>query len=288
MKHQWKKWFVGLAVLIGVVYLLYLFNVLSLLGFFQSPTRLAMERKQAKEKRVMDALHFALKDPGEAPQALHEQVTLGYQLMLHTPQYAEAYVGDQLSCTHCHFAGGNTSGGTNNGFALAGVSATYPKYEPRLKEMIDLPKRINLCFERSMNGKALPLDSKEMLALVTYLQWISKGVPTYTDVPWLGIPPLVSTHKADSQNGKQVYVKSCALCHGVNGEGEFENDIPPLWGDKSFNDAAGMNKLETLAAFIYWNMPYDDIGLTVEDSIDVAQYIIEQTRPHYKKDTNAK
>ena len=35
-----------------------------------------------------------------------------------------------------------------------------------------IEERINGCFERSMNGKMLPPESKEMTALVAYLKWL--------------------------------------------------------------------------------------------------------------------
>ena len=41
--------------------------------------------------------------------------------------------------------------------------------------------------KRSMNGRSLPSDSKEMNAIITYYQWISKGLTIYVDIPWLGL-----------------------------------------------------------------------------------------------------
>lgn len=40
-----------------------------------------------------------------------------------------------------------------------------------------LMKLINGCFERSMNGKRMPSDTPEMKAMLTYMQWLSQGVP---------------------------------------------------------------------------------------------------------------
>lgn len=40
-----------------------------------------------------------------------------------------------------------------------------------------LKERINGCMERSMNGEALPNDSREMEAMIAYLKWLSEGVP---------------------------------------------------------------------------------------------------------------
>ena len=44
--------------------------------------------------------------------------------------------------------------------------------------MVDtLEDRINGCMERSMNGRALPLDSREMRAFSSYMRWLSTGIP---------------------------------------------------------------------------------------------------------------
>lgn len=239
----------------------------------------AVQNKLKREKEVEDQLHFSLADPGQAPIEIRDIVKLGYQIMLHTPEKLPQYVGDRLSCTHCHFAGGDTTGGKNGGISLAGSAAIYPKFDKRAQRVIDLPTRINLCFENSMNGKPLPLDSREMLGLVAYLQWISRSIPVYQQVPWLDVPRIEKSHVPDSQKGKAIYQSQCALCHGNEGQGEVHNQIPPVWGPKSFNDRAGMNQEEVLASFIYYNMPYTDATLTTEEAWDVAAFITSQPRP---------
>ena len=59
--------------------------------------------------------------------------------------------------------------------------------------------------------------------------------------------------------------------------------IPPLWGDGSFNAAAGMSKLAYAAAYIRANMPfgidYEAPVLTVQQAWDVAAYMVSKPRP---------
>jgi len=59
--------------------------------------------------------------------------------------------------------------------------------------------------------------------------------------------------------------------------------IPPLWGDDSFNAAAGMAKLAHAAAFVRTNMPfgvrYQDPVLSVQQAWDVAAYMLSKPRP---------
>jgi len=44
----------------------------------------------------------------------------------------------------------------------------FPEYRSRNGKINALQDRINDCFERSMNGKALPYDSEEMRGILTY------------------------------------------------------------------------------------------------------------------------
>lgn len=261
-----------------VVVLLFFFHYKTLI-LNQSPTENAVQFKLSREANTP----FDLIDPEQAPNEIKEAVMLGYNIMLNTHHYAKGYALDRISCTNCHFAGGSTTGGKNGGISLAGVAATYPQFNERSQKIEDLPARINNCFERSLNGKALPLDSKEMIALVTYFQWISKGMPIYKDVPWLGLQMLKTNHTPNAENGKTVYFQNCASCHGNEGKGDIHDQIPPLWGDLAFNDGAGMNNESILASFIYWNMPYTSPSLTEEEALDVASFITKQPRPHFRK-----
>jgi thiosulfate dehydrogenase len=242
----------------------------------EDPTQRAFQNKLERDSEVYSDLQFDLSDPEDSPESIHELVLQGFGLMVNTQRLAKNYIDSSLNCTNCHFAAGNTSGGQNGGISLAGVSAVYPKYE----EKFDLPHRINNCFRRSMNGRPLPLDSKEMLALITYFQWISKGLPVYQEVPWLGYKSLEITTEPNIEHGKKIYGTYCALCHGNNGEGTPH--YPPVWGDKSFNNEAGSNTQPKLESFIHNNMPYNDPKLSQQESRDVAAYLRSQPRPIYQ------
>lgn len=250
-----------------------------------SSTKKALESKLAKEGRSWKNLKFDLVDPGQAPPELRSTVEVGYRLMLHTHELLPDFVNAHMDCTNCHFGGGITSGGTNGGISLAGVAAQYPKVNPTTHAVEDLQTRINSCFTNSMNGKPLPLESKELLALVTYMHWISERYPIYGGAPWLGVRAIQSEHVPDKDNGQKLYVQLCGECHGQKGEGSNDSKehpglaVPPVWGDFSFNSSAGMNKLETFASFIYHNMPYDNPDLTPSEALDIAAFVTEQPRP---------
>ncbi|WP_068469543.1 c-type cytochrome [Candidatus Protochlamydia phocaeensis] len=232
---------------------------------------------------------FSLLDPEQAPPDIRDSVMRGYRLIMNTPFYAPNYAHDQLSCTNCHFVGGDTLGGRNNGISLVGVTTEYPSYSKRDGKVITLADRINNCFQRSMNGNPLPKDSQEMHDILTYLHWISKEVEHLKDIPWLGLQFLKSKHNPDPKKGEELYHHYCASCHRQDGDGggmlieEDGKTIPPLWGSNSFNDGAGMNRLDMLASFIYWNMPYQNSVLTEEQALDIASFIRKQPRDHFEK-----
>lgn len=284
--------FITLIPLLTIaLFLYYLFNFTDTLVKQVSspdPSTQAIERKLAKDNKYWKNLHFDLVDPAEAPLAIREVVEAGFRFMLHTHELLPNFAKSSLDCANCHFSGGVTTGGVNGGISLAGVAAEYPKFSTREQAVEDLAGRINNCFKFSLNGEPLPLGSAEMMAFITYLHWISQHYPIYGKAPWLGVKPLKSNHKGDKINGEKLFNIYCADCHGAKGEGK--NDfpdhpgvsIPPLWGENSFNQDAGMNIPETFASFIYHNMPYEDPRLHVDEAIDIASFITSQPHPKRK------
>lgn len=225
---------------------------------------------------------FDLLDPETAPESRLAKILYGYHLMLDTPERAPEYCHNKLTCENCHFMAGNSLGGTNRGIALVGVSAMYPRFSKRDNKNISLADRIENCFKRSMNGRALPHDSFEMESILAYLDWISTEVSDAPALPWLGLPKIATTHIPDAENGQEIYYRCCAICHGNHGEGT--EGVPPLWGPDSYNDGAGMNTLPMLSSFVHLNMPYGQPILSPEESLDVAAYVIKQPRPHFVSD----
>lgn len=243
-----------------------------------------LEKKYAREDSVFQKIDFQLKDPTQAPKPLREIVEKGFRLMIDTKIEAPEYVGNDLQCTNCHFAAGDTIGGFSGGLPLAGVASQYPRYDARFGKVINLETRINSCFQRSLNGKALPVESEEMLSLVTYLHWISKDTPIYSKVPWLSMTPVKTTFPPNPEHGEKLYQNYCAICHREDGQGGENN--PPVWGERSYNMDAGFGNLEMLSAFIYYNMPYMDNlpVLSQQEAVDVASYVLKQHEMATKKD----
>jgi thiosulfate dehydrogenase len=156
--------------------------------------------------------------------------------------------------------------------------------------MVDtLEDRINGCMERSMNGRALPLESREMRAFSAYVRWLSTGIPDGARLVGPGTLRIREPARAaDAGHGAKVFFEICAACHGADGLGQRAQSragyqFPPLWGTDSYNNGAGMSRLLTAAAYARHNMPigttYSAPVLTDEDAYDVAGYIVSQRRP---------
>jgi mono/diheme cytochrome c family protein len=80
---------------------------------------------------------------------------------------------------------------------------------------------------------------------------------------------------AQAERGKQVYLATCARCHGTNLEGE--EIVPPLTGGRFTSSWNGLT-LGDLYERIRTTMPYDDPGILKRPEIsDVIAYILKQS-----------
>jgi len=228
-----------------------------------------------------------LADLLDSPNA--EQLIYGMRLMTQTRALLPEHVGAGVSCSSCHPNAGTVASGS----PFVGISALFPLYMPRAGRSIDFKERINGCFRRSMSGHALDRDSREMLAMVAYVDWMRGATQPNDVIPGRGNAKISDTLVPDAANGKTIYGKQCAVCHGDNGEGRQRDDgsyaIPPLWGNASFNIGAGMARTYTAAAFVKSNMPLADTlefplgkgALSDQEAVDVAEYFTHMARPDF-------
>jgi len=205
-----------------------------------------------------------------------EAIRYGFELITHTPELLKKHVGNTLTCQNCHLGAGRIP----HAAPFVGLHSLYPIYRTKNDRVNTLEMRINSCFRRSMNGTPLPYDSKEMTAMVSYMAWLSEGIPAGAAIPERGFPRIKPTRSPDPKQGSRLFTAKCAVCHGVDGQGT--SVAPPLWGPHSFNNGAGMARIPTMAAFIRQNMPRDQGGtLTVDEAYDVAVYVGSQPRPDF-------
>jgi thiosulfate dehydrogenase len=199
----------------------------------------------------------------------------GLALMTATRDSLPENVGNRLRCVSCH----PDEGRRPNAMPLVGVYARFPQYRARTGRVTVIEDRINECFERSMNGRALDPGSRAMRDIVAWMAFLSRGIPVGADVEGQGLPRLAIT-RGDTLAGADVFATRCTRCHGEDGGGTTL--APPLWGPESFNIGAGMARVRTAAAFIRYNMPFDQPGtLTDQQAFDVAAYITSRPRPDF-------
>lgn len=220
-------------------------------------------------------------------------VRYGRELIAHTSDYlgpngSVMPISNGMNCQNCHLDAGTKPFGNN----YSAVASTYPKVRARSGKMESIEKRVNDCFERSLNGKALDSTSHEMRAIVAYIQWLGKDVEKGKTPAGAGLVELDFLDRAASpENGRLVYEQKCLSCHGNGGEGMASPDgkgwmYPPLWGSNSYNNGAGLYRLSRFAGYVKANMPlgasYNAPQLTDEEAWDVAAYVNSMYRP--KKD----
>jgi len=248
----------------------------------------------AGEPAKVDITRWAVPDVamlGDDP--LGKLIKYGHALFTDTPNQigpsaqdpARRFSGNNLTCQSCHLQ----AGAQPYGLSLVGVWGQYPQYGAREAEIATLEDRVNGCMTRSMNGRALPLESREMTAFLSYMKWLSAGVPVGAKLVGAKTLSIKEPGRAaDPRRGGRVYAQVCAACHGPDGLGQRAQtgagyQFPPLWGPDSYNDGAGMNRVLTTAAFVMHNMP---VGTTFEapvlnddDAYDVAAFVASQPRP---------
>lgn len=223
-----------------------------------------------------------------------ESILYGKDIIVNTSHYfgskgiMKMNATNGMNCQNCHLDGGTKIFGNN----YASVSSTYPRYRARSGTEEDIPKRVNDCFERSLNGESLQVNSKEMLAIVDYIHWLGKDVPKGQKAKGSGLKDIAFLDRAaDPQKGKLAYAQKCQSCHQPNGSGlmNAENtsySYPPLWGANSYNDGAGLFRISNFAKYAMYNMPlgvtHESTQISEEEAWDIAAYVNSQDRP--KKD----
>ncbi|ASZ11917.1 c-type cytochrome [Chitinophaga pendula] len=224
--------------------------------------------------------------------AQRDLVIYGQQLIAHTavylgPKGTVARITNGMNCQNCHLDAGTRPWGNNYG----AVYATYPQMRSRSGNMQDIYDRINDCLQRSLNGSAMDTSCREMKAIQAYISWLGITVPKGRKPYGAGLPRLPFLPRAaDPVQGQIVYRNNCQSCHGDQGQGVLAADnneytYPPLWGEHSYNDGAGLYRLTKFASFVYNNMPYNQAAhsqpsLSIEDAWDVAAFVNSQYRPH--------
>jgi thiosulfate dehydrogenase len=209
-----------------------------------------------------------------------DSIAYGYAIIVQTHRLMKKYVRADLECADCHIAAGTQP----RGGSFVGAYARFPQWNKRAHRVITLQDRVAECFLYSMNGRAPSYSSKAMVAIVSYIAWLSRGTRIGAPQPASDryVQPLPA-REPNIARGAALYLQKCMHCHGVTGEG-LSGTYPPLWGARSFNDGAGMAHIDRMAGFVRYNMPHDAPGtLTLDQAYDVAAFVLSHRRPHFQR-----
>jgi len=278
-----RKWLLVSVLLLSVLLLL-----------------LERREKAKREKKMVQKASLSEKEPfwiapdsNSIPKDEYgDLIRYGKKLISHTsffigPRGSLNKNANGMNCQNCHLDAGTRAWAGN----FAAVSSLYPRFSDRRGSTETINQRITDCFERSMNGKAPDSNSREMKAMNAYISWVGKDVTKGKKPPGAGLEILSFLERAaDTHKGKIVYQQKCQSCHGVNGEGQHDSTpeyrYPPLWGEHSYNSAAGLYRLSKFAGFVKDNMPYGtnyaNEQLSNEEAWDLAAFVNSQPRPAKK------
>ena len=131
----------------------------------------------------------------------------GKKLLTDTRRLLPNNVGNGLNCTNCHLDAGTSA----NASPWVGIWGVFPEYRARSGKVISLIDRVNDCFQRSMNGKALAYNSAEMINILSYTQWLSTAVPTGTAVKGRVLGRLIRGFYLTAQTEKLSMLKNAPV-----------------------------------------------------------------------------
>jgi len=123
----------------------------------------------------------------------------------------------QKSCADCH-------GDAKD--SMKGVAARYPAFDAAAGRPVNFEQRINLCRAQKQNARPFAYESRDLLALTTYLGLQSRGEPI--------APPDDPRLKPFIENGRALFNErigqlnlSCKQCHDDNWGKSLAGNIIP-------------------------------------------------------------
>lgn len=240
-----------------------------------------------------DGYYIAPSEATIPDDAYGAAVRRGRAIFTQTGAQAGDYVGNAMACANCHLDAGRRP----NAAPLWAAVGRYPAYREKIRGISTLEDRIMECFLYSMNAQASPAGrapaagSDVYRDLMSYMAWMADGVPMGERLPgamFLRLPKPDQGY--DPARGAVLYARSCAACHGADGQGARDESrgmrFPPLWGAASYNWGAGMARIGTAAGFIKANMPFGaGYSLSDQESWDLAAFLNSHERPRDPRQT---
>lgn len=153
------------------------FSVIMIVVAFFFSCNINKEKDIANCKPVVNSTDsLIIVDTAKIPKdKFGESVRYVRQLMLNTAYYIGPdgingkYLRNKMNCTNCQ----QEAGTKLYSFNLMDSHDNYPQYRAGEGKVLTLAERVNNCIMRPHSGKPLPLDSKEIIAFLSYLKWIN-------------------------------------------------------------------------------------------------------------------
>ena len=191
----------------------------------------------------------------------------GLALLTNFRDSLPANSGNGLRCVSCHLDNGTRG----RAMPWTGTAARYPRFRSRPGYEESLARRINECIARSLAGRMVHENSPDMRDMVAYIATLN-ALPRHDVVDTVKLAGNVP-------RGRSGYARTCARCHGPDGQGIRAMNAPAVWGAGSYSIGAGMARQFTLATFLKHNMPYDGSDtLSSQGAADIAAYVLTRAR----------
>jgi sulfur-oxidizing protein SoxA len=110
------------------------------------------------------------------------------------------------SCASCH---------NDATQSMRGVRARMPAYHPRLQRVVTLEQQVNICRTERMGAPALPIDSRPLNAMTTYIALQSRGMPVNVDISGPARRFFDEGERFYNTRRGQLDMR-CATCHEEN------------------------------------------------------------------------
>lgn len=190
-----------------------------------------------------------------------EMVCQGQVLFVEIWKNVLYLVGNQFNCVNCYF-----DQGCWVNFVLQWVVyLVYLVFCVKNNKVNMFVECLQGCFQFSMNGKVLVVDSLEIKVLIVYVYWLVSQVLIGVSLFGCGYLDVVLLEGGYSiECGVKVYVVQCVICYGVDGQGQMvlgQMVFLLLWGVQFFNWGVGMYCINIVVFFIKYNMLLGKFGI---------------------------
>lgn len=170
------------------------------------------------------------------------------------------------SCESCHGAASS----------MKGVGAKYPLYDPKLRTVVDLEQRINDMRVNQMGAAPYKWESRDLVALTTFVKLQSRGMPVAVDTGgpahayWLAGKKIYETRRG------QMNI-SCEECHVQYADHHLRSDVLSQGQTNGFPtyrlDWQGLGSVQKRFKGCMQNIRAKPFAFGSQDMVDLELYV---------------